>query len=86
MMRYPMLQRIRECSAEVAVMRGERDPIARERWCRRLVAASGGPAELVTVPREHHVIPRTATEAVTRELVRLAERVERRLADVAGRP
>lgn len=86
MMRYPMLQRIRECSAEVAVIRGERDPIARERWCRRLVSSSGGPAELVTVSREHHVIPRTATQEVVRALVRLAERVEHRRAEVAGRP
>ena len=83
MMRYPMLERIRECSAEVAVIRGEGDPIARESWCRRLVEASGGPAELVTIPREHHVVPRTAAAAVTRELVRLAERVERRLPDAA---
>jgi len=86
MMRYPMLERIRECSAEVAVIRGERDPIARERWCRRLVSSSGGPAELVMVSREHHVIPRTATQEVVRALVRLAERVEYRRAEVAGRP
>ncbi|RZS68599.1 pimeloyl-ACP methyl ester carboxylesterase [Agromyces ramosus] len=86
MMDYPMLQRIRESSAEVAVIRGERDPIARERWCRRLVAASGGLAELVTIPGEHHVVPRTAPTVVARELVRLAERVDGRLPDVAPTP
>ncbi len=83
MMAYPMLERIADCSAEVLVIRGGRDPIARADWCRRLVAASGGPARLVEIPRKHHVVPRSATGAVTAELARLAERVERRLPDAA---
>lgn len=83
MMRYPMLERVAECSAVVAVIRGERDQIARESWCSRLAAASGGPAELVSIPRGRHVIQRTATAEITRELVRLAEGAERRLPDSA---
>ena len=81
MMSYPTLDRIAECTADTVVIRGERDPIARDAWCERLVAASGGAAEVVNVPGTHHVVPRTAPDAVARELVRLAERVERRTAD-----
>ena len=83
MMRYPMLERIAECVADTVVIRGERDPIARQAWCELLAAASGGHAEAVSVPGRRHVVPRTAPDAVARELVRLAERVERRTADAA---
>lgn len=86
MMAYPTLERIADCSAEVLVIRGARDPIARADWCRRLIAASGGPADLVEIPGKHHVVPRTATGIVAAELVRLAERVERRLPDAAHAP
>lgn len=86
MMAYPMLERLADCAAEVLVIRGARDPIARRAWCRRLVAASGGPAGLSEIPGKHHVVPRTATAAVTEELIRLTERVERRLPDAARAP
>jgi pimeloyl-ACP methyl ester carboxylesterase len=86
MMAYPTLERIADCSAELLVIRGARDPIARAEWCRRLVAASGGPAALVEIPDNYHVVPRTATEVVAEELVGLAERVERRLPDTAHAP
>jgi pimeloyl-ACP methyl ester carboxylesterase len=83
MMRYPTLDRIAETTADTLVIRGERDPIARASWCRRLVSRSGGPAELIEIPGRPHVVPRTTPHAVAGELVRLAERVERRLADAA---
>jgi pimeloyl-ACP methyl ester carboxylesterase len=81
MMQYPTLERTAQCAADAVVIRGERDPIARATWCRRLVTTSGGAAQLVEIPGKHHVVPRTAPDAVARELVRLAERVERRTAD-----
>jgi len=81
MMRYPTLDRIAACTAETLVIRGERDPIARRSWCRRLVASSGGQAQLIEIPKRPHVVPRTSPDSVAHELVRLAERVERRLAE-----
>ena len=64
---------LREVGCPVVVMRGERDPVAREPWCRRLVAAAAGPSHLVTVPGRAHVVPMTAADAATRVVLDLAE-------------
>ena len=72
MMRYPTLERMPGCTVPAVVVRGEHDPIAREGWCRRLVAANGAEARLLTVPGDHHVVPRTSPERLGRELADLA--------------
>ena len=78
MMGYPMLERIAECSAPALIVRGELEPIARADWCRRLVDASGGPARLLSLPGQHHVVPRTAPGVLVEELVRLSATAEER--------
>ncbi|KZE94266.1 Tropinesterase [Agromyces sp. NDB4Y10] len=72
MMRYPTLERMPGCTVPATVVRGERDPIAREAWCRRLVAENGAEARLVSVAGDRHVVPRTSPERLAAELVRLA--------------
>ncbi|MDF2573799.1 MAG: hypothetical protein K0S05_711 [Agromyces sp.] len=74
MMRYPTLDRMHECRVPAIVVRGERDPIAREGWCRQLVAANGAASRLVVVPGDHHVVPRTSPRLVAEELAAAAGR------------
>jgi pimeloyl-ACP methyl ester carboxylesterase len=62
-------------TCDVVVVRGERDPVARERWCRRLVAIAAH-GTLVTVRGKAHVVPLTAPQAVVdavRTLLREAD-------------
>lgn len=66
------LERMPGCTVPATVVRGERDPIAREAWCRRLVAENGAEARLVSVAGDRHVVPRTSPERLAAELVRLA--------------
>lgn len=68
MMRYPTLDRMRGCLVPAIVVRGDRDPIAREEWCRQLVAANGAAARLVAVAGDRHVVPRTSPRRIAEEL------------------
>ncbi len=71
MFEYLTEDRVRAVRCPVVVMRGERDPVAREPWCRRLASAAAGPAEFVTVPGRAHVIPQTAAAAVAGVVTRV---------------
>ena len=71
MMRYPTLERMQGCRVPAVIVRGERDPIAREAWCRRLVAA-GTRSRMLVVPGHHHVVPRTSPRRLAAELASLA--------------
>ncbi|GGI47007.1 pimeloyl-ACP methyl ester carboxylesterase [Agromyces flavus] len=79
MMRYPTLERMRECPVPAIVVRGRHDPIARADWCVRLVEAAPGEARLLTVQGDHHVVPWTSPEWLAAELATLA-----RGSDVGG--
>ncbi len=60
---YDTEAQLRLVTCGVVVVRGERDPVAREPWCRKLagIAARG---TLVTVPGKAHVVPLTAPQAI----------------------
>jgi pimeloyl-ACP methyl ester carboxylesterase len=60
---YDTEERMRLVECGVVVVRGERDPVSREPWCRRLVDVAGRGA-LVTVPGRAHAVPLTAPDAV----------------------
>lgn len=72
MMRYPTLDRMRGCRVPAVIVRGDHDPIARDAWCRQLVAAEGANARLLVVPGDRHVVPRTSPRRLAAELARLA--------------
>jgi pimeloyl-ACP methyl ester carboxylesterase len=63
MLRYPIEARAAELSMPLLVIRGGRDPIAGVEWCRRL-RDSARQAELVVIPRHHHVAQHSAPIAV----------------------
>ena len=72
---YDTEARARLVGCDVMVVRGERDPVAREQWCRRLAEVAGN-GSLVTVPGHAHVVPLTAPRPVldaVRGLLREAE-------------
>ncbi len=72
---YDTEARTRLVECEVIVVRGERDSVAREPWCRRLVSVAGH-GSLVTVPGRAHVVPLAAPQSVidaVRGLLREAE-------------
>ncbi len=72
---YDTEARTRLVGCEVVVVRGERDPVARETWCRRLAGIAGS-GTLVTVPGHAHVVPLTSPRSVVdavRGLLREAE-------------
>ncbi|HEX5334883.1 MAG TPA: alpha/beta hydrolase [Propionicimonas sp.] len=67
---YDTETQLRLVSCDVVVVRGERDPVVREPWCRKLVeiAAKG---TLVTVPGHAHCVPLTAPQAIIDAVRRL---------------
>ncbi|GGA58373.1 hydrolase [Pseudoclavibacter endophyticus] len=63
MLAYRIEERVAEVRVPVLIIRGARDPIAREDWCRRL--RQRAPAStLVRIPHGHHVVQRSAPGAV----------------------
>jgi pimeloyl-ACP methyl ester carboxylesterase len=54
MQRFPMLDRVRQLTVPVLVIRGEHDPLAVHEWAERVVAAADR-AALVELPGGHHV-------------------------------
>lgn len=62
MMDYPMEDRVAEVKAPVLVIRGERDPVAKGDWARRLAARAGAP--LAEFPKCGHVVQHLATGKV----------------------
>ena len=60
---YDTEARLRLATCDLFVIRGERDPVAREEWCRRLVGVTGG-GTLVTVAGHAHAVPLTAPRSV----------------------
>ena len=72
MMRYPTLERMQGCRVPAVIVRGDHDPIARDAWCRQLVAADGANARLLVVPGDRHVVPRTSPRRLAGELAVLA--------------
>jgi len=71
MVAYPIEERVARLELPVLVMRGERDPIAGESWCRRLAAATRR-ARLAVVPGGAHVVQDAAPEAVADRLLDFA--------------
>jgi pimeloyl-ACP methyl ester carboxylesterase len=67
MLRYPIEARAAALSMPLLVMRGGRDPIAGVEWCRSL-RDSAGEADLVEIPRHHHVAQHSAPIAVARAI------------------
>lgn len=63
MLRYPIEERVAELSMPLLIVRGGRDPIAGQEWCRRLRdrAADG---QLVLIPGHHHNCQQSAPRAV----------------------
>lgn len=61
---YPTDKRITSLRAPLLVIRGERDPVATEEWCRWLSRQSRG-GVLETVPRHRHVVVHTAAAHVS---------------------
>ena len=67
---YDTEARMRLTSCGVVVVCGERDPVARSPWCRRLVDAAGR-GTLVTVPGTAHAVPLTAPGELVEAVKRL---------------
>jgi pimeloyl-ACP methyl ester carboxylesterase len=67
MMDYPMEDRVAQVQAPVLVIRGERDPIAKGDWARRLATRAGG--QFAEFPGCGHVVQHLATEKVA-EVIR----------------
>lgn len=63
MLSYPIDERVASLTRPLLVIRGGNDPIASERWARRLVSRTPAGC-LVTVPRNRHVVQFTAPKAV----------------------
>lgn len=62
MMDYPMEERVAQVKTPVLVIRGERDPVAKRDWARRLAARVDAP--LIEFPKCGHVVQHLATEKV----------------------
>ena len=62
MMEYPMEERVAQVKAPVLVIRGERDPVAKGDWARRLATRASG--QLAEFPGCGHVVQHLATEKV----------------------
>jgi pimeloyl-ACP methyl ester carboxylesterase len=67
MVDYPMEDRVAEVALPVLVVRGERDPVAKGDWARRLAAQANAP--LAEIPGCGHVVQHLATEKVA-EVIR----------------
>jgi pimeloyl-ACP methyl ester carboxylesterase len=67
MMDYPMEERVAQVKAPVLVVRGERDPVAKGDWARRLATRAGG--QLAEFPGCGHVVQHLAAEKVA-EVIR----------------
>jgi pimeloyl-ACP methyl ester carboxylesterase len=63
MMVYALEEAVRDVECPVLVLRGSRDPVAREPWCRELAAAAPL-GSLVQVPGQPHVVQHTAPDRV----------------------
>ncbi|MCR2784193.1 MULTISPECIES: alpha/beta hydrolase [unclassified Microbacterium] len=63
MLAYPIDKRVADLTAPLLVIRGEHDPVAGMRWCRRLRDSAAAGA-LAIIPGRHHVAPHTAPKAV----------------------
>lgn len=71
---YPIEERVAEVEAPVLIVRGERDPIARLDWCRRLAARSrrSPHASVLVVPRRAHAVQHTAPGEVATAILAFA--------------
>ncbi|MBF4573886.1 alpha/beta fold hydrolase [Herbiconiux sp. VKM Ac-1786] len=63
MLRYPTAEAVAAVQAPVLVVRGSRDPIAREPWCREL-ASRAADGRLLEVRGHGHVVQRSAARTV----------------------
>ena len=63
MLRYRIEDRVAELTKPVLIVRGGRDPIAGQEWCRRLRARARA-AQLVMIPGHHHNAQQSAPRAV----------------------
>ncbi|AWB89374.1 alpha/beta fold hydrolase [Salinibacterium hongtaonis] len=74
MMRYPTLERVREVSCPVLVIRGEKDPVAREGFSRQLANAAPN-GSLLQMPGHAHIVQHSAPRSVAAAIARFAEGV-----------
>ncbi|MDL5486090.1 alpha/beta fold hydrolase [Microbacterium sp. zg-Y1211] len=63
MIDYPIEQRVADLAVPLQVIRGQRDPVARADWCRRLADAASD-ATVVEIPAAAHIVQHTAPRAV----------------------
>lgn len=72
MMGYRTLERVREVSCPVLVIRGEKDPMARERFSRQLANAAPD-GRLLQMPGHAHIVQHSAPRSVAAAIRRLAD-------------
>ena len=71
MLAYRLEERVPDLAVPLLVIRGGADPIAGLEWCRRL-RRSAPTAELVLIPRHHHVAQHSSPKAVASAILTLA--------------
>ena len=71
MLAYRLEERVPDLAVPLLLIRGGADPIAGLEWCRRL-RRSAAAAELVLIPRHHHVAQHSAPKAVASAIRMLA--------------
>lgn len=81
MLGYPTLDAVSRVECPVLVVRGERDPVARSAWARRLAGAARD-GRLVEIPRAHHVVQHNAPGETASAIMAFA--ASRRAGDARG--
>ena len=71
MLAYRLEERVPDLAVPLLLIRGGADPIAGLEWCRRL-RRSAPAAELVLIPRHHHVAQHSSPKAVASAILTLA--------------
>lgn len=73
MMDYPLENAVENLRCPVLVMRGGRDPVARQRWCQEL-AARARVGAFVEIPGQPHVVQHSAAGLVAAEIIAFRRR------------
>jgi pimeloyl-ACP methyl ester carboxylesterase len=71
MLAYRLEERVPDLAVPLLLIRGGADPIAGLEWCRRL-RRSAATAQLVLIPRHHHVAQHSSPKAVASAILTLA--------------
>jgi pimeloyl-ACP methyl ester carboxylesterase len=73
MMEYPLERAVERVACPVLIIRGGRDPVARQRWCRELADRARDGA-LVEIEGQPHVVQHSAAGAVAAEIAAFSRR------------